>query len=392
MLHIVDIQSAAFPTRPVPPEPHHTPTAIAVTKSVLPSFDEYTEEIRDLWETGWLTNNGAKHQQLERELVDYLGVEHVSLFTNGHLALEAAIEALGLTGEVITTPFTFASTSHALVRKGLTPVYGDVRADDFTLDATKLERLITTKTSAILPVHVYGNVCDVEAIEAIAKRHNLKVIYDAAHTFGVKVNGRGIGTFGDVSMFSFHATKVFHTIEGGALTYNDPALKARFDQLKNFGITGPETVQAPGGNAKMNEFQAAMGICNLRHVDETIARRKQVRELYDTLLSSIDGIRILKPQPGVETNHSYYPIIFTESENRRDELHDSLAKEGIFTRKYFYPLVTDYAWQHNRFASRRTPVAREIAERVLTLPLYPDLATEDVTRICTVIRERVMKR
>lgn len=391
MLHIIDIQSAAFPVRPVVNKPDRKPTAIPVTKSVLPSFEEYTDEIRDIWESGWLTNNGTKHQQLEQELIEYLDVEHVSLFTNGHLALETAIEALGLTGEVITTPFTFASTSHALIRKGLTPIYGDIRSDDFTLDATKLEHLITPKTSAILPVHVYGNVCDVEAIEAIAKRHNLKVIYDAAHTFGVKVNGRGIGTFGDVSMFSFHATKVFHTIEGGALTYNDPALKHRFDQLKNFGITGPETVEVTGGNAKMNEFQAAMGLCNLRRIDETIARRKQVRELYDELLKNIPGIRILTPQEGVETNHSYYPIIFTAEENRRDELHDALAKEGIFTRKYFYPLVTDYAWNHNRFASRRTPVARTIAERVLTLPLYPDLTTEDVTRICATIQERVMK-
>ena len=392
MLHIVDIQSAAFPAHPASNQPDRPPEAIPVTKSILPSFEEYTDEIRELWASGWLTNNGAKHQQLEHELIDYLGVEHVSLFTNGHLALETAIEALGLTGEVITTPFTFASTSHALIRKGLTPVYGDIRPDVFTLDASKLERLITTKTSAILPVHVYGNVCDVEAIEAIAKQHNLKVIYDAAHTFGVNVNGRGIGTFGDVSMFSFHATKVFHTIEGGALTYNDPALKSRFDQLKNFGITGPETVQEPGGNAKMNEFQAAMGLCNLRHIEETIMRRKRVREQYDALLKNVQGIRILTPQPGVKTNHSYYPIILTAEENRRDELHDALAKEGIFTRKYFYPLVTDYAWNQNRFASRSTPVAREIAERVLTLPLYPDLATEDVTRICTVIQERMMKR
>ena len=391
MLHIVDIQSAAFPSHPVVNKPDSKRTAIPVTKSVLPPFEEYTDEIRDLWQSGWLTNNGTKHQQLEQELIAYLGVEHVSLFTNGHLALEAAIEALGLTGEVITTPFTFASTSHALIRKGLTPVYGDIRPDDFTLDATKLEHLITTKTSAILPVHVYGNVCDAEAIEAIAKRYNLKVIYDAAHTFGVKVNGRGIGTFGDVSMFSFHATKVFHTIEGGALTSNDSALKPRLDLLQNFAITGPETVEVPGGNAKMNEFQAAMGLCNLRHIDETIARRKQVRELYDSLLSGLDGIRILKSQPGVETNHSYYPIILTAEENRRDELHDALAKEGIFTRKYFYPLVTDYAWNQNRFASRRTPVARMIAERVLTLPLYPDLTAEDVTRICNVIQERVMK-
>lgn len=391
MLHIVDIQSTALPIHPEPVKPQLVPRAIPVTKSVLPSFEEYTDEIRDLWETRWLTNNGTKHRQLEQQLINYLGVEQISLFTNGHLALEAAIEALDLTGEVITTPFTFASTSHALIRKGLTPVYGDVRPDDFTLDASKLERLITAKTSAILPVHVYGNICDVEAIEAIAKRHNLKVIYDAAHTFGVKVNGTGIGTFGDISMFSFHATKVFHTIEGGALTFRDSALKERFDRLKNFGITGPETVREAGGNAKMSEFQAAMGLCNLRHIDEAIASRKQVREQYDRLLGDVKGIRILHGQTGVETNHAYYPIIFTEASNKRDEMHDLLAKEGVLTRKYFYPLVTDYDWNKNRFASNRTPVARYIADRVLTLPLYPGLSEEDVTRICSLIQERVMK-
>lgn len=370
--------------------PKKSSEKIAVVQSGLPDFDEYVEEIRGLWETKWLTNNGEKHQQLEEGLRSYMNVNNIALFTNGHLALEAAIEVLGLTGEVITTPFTFASTSHALVRKGLTPVYGDIRPDDYTLDATKLEKLITSKTSAIMPVHVYGNVCDVEAIEVIAKKHGLKVIYDAAHTFGVTVNGRGIGTFGDVSMFSFHATKVFHTIEGGALTFNDPELKERFERIKNFGITGPETVHEPGGNAKMNEFQAAMGLCNLRYVDETIAKRKVVRDAYDECLKEVPGIRLLKSQSGVETNHAYYPIVFTGEQNRRDELFQVFADAGIFTRKYFYPLVTDYEWIGNRYASQRTPVARSIAERVLTLPLYPDLALDDVKRICDILAERMM--
>ncbi|MCC5891825.1 DegT/DnrJ/EryC1/StrS family aminotransferase [Exiguobacterium sp.] len=389
MLHIADIQSTALPGPCQRPKPKLVSNVIAVTKSVMPTFEEYTAEIQDIWETRWLTNNGSKHQQLEASLQDYLRVKNVALFTNGHLALEAAIEALGLTGEVITTPFTFASTSHALIRKGLTPVYGDIRADDYTLDATKLERLITTKTSAILPVHVYGNVCDVEAIERIAKSHNLKVIYDAAHAFGVTVNGRGIGTYGDVSMFSFHATKVFHTIEGGALTFNDTELKGRFNRLKNFGITGPETVQEPGGNAKMNEFQAAMGICNLRHIDDVINRRRHVREMYDRLLESVKGVRLLSRQSGVETNHSYYPIVFTGTVNLRDHVHALLEREGIYSRKYFYPLVTDYTWNENRFASRATPVARHIAARVLTLPLYPELSDEDVHRICEVVTRGV---
>ncbi|WP_214694167.1 DegT/DnrJ/EryC1/StrS family aminotransferase [Exiguobacterium sp. s160] len=383
MLHIVDIQSST------PPLPSRDPV-IPVIQSALPPFEEYVEEIRSLWESKWLTNSGTKHQQLEQALKDYLNVEQVALFTNGHLALETAIEALELTGEVITTPFTFASTTHALVRKGLTPVFGDIRADNYTLDASKIERLITSKTSAILPVHVYGNVCDVEAIEAIAKKHHLKVIYDAAHTFGVTVNGRGIGTFGDVSMFSFHATKVFHTIEGGALTFNDPELKKRFERLKNFGITGPETVKEPGGNAKMNEFQAAMGLCNLRHIDEMMAKRKQIREQYDASLKGIPGIRVLELQPGVHPNHSYYPIVFTDAVNRRDEMEEVLAAKGVLTRKYFYPLVTDYDWMENRFASRRTPIAQQIADRVLTLPLYPDLTPTDVTRICDILREGMM--
>lgn len=387
MRHIADIQGGTLPNLITPPS-----TKIPVIQSTLPPFEEYVEEIREIWDSKWLTNSGTKHQQLEQSLREYLNVEEISLFTNGHLALESALEALELTGEVITTPFTFASTSHAIIRKGLTPVYGDIRPDDFTLDASKIEKLITSKTSAILPVHVYGNVCDVEAIEAIANKHNLKVIYDAAHTFGVKVKGRGIGTFGDVSMFSFHATKVFHTIEGGALTFNDPMLKARFERIKNFGITGPETVSEPGGNAKMNEFQAAMGLCNLRQIDTTIAKRKAVREAYDTLLKHVPGIRILKPQQDIETNNAYYPIIFTGEQNRRDELNEAFAEAGIYTRKYFYPLVTDYEWVANRSASLRTPVAKSIAERVLTLPLYPDLSLADVERICAILTERMITR
>lgn len=383
MLHIVDIQSSTPPLT-------SRNSVIPVIQSALPPFEEYVEEIRSLWDSKWLTNNGTKHQQLELALKEYLQVEQMVLFTNGHMALEAAIEALELTGEVITTPFTFASTTHALIRKGLTPVYGDIRPDNYTLDASKLERLITSKTSAILPVHVYGNVCDVEAIETIAKKHNLKVIYDAAHAFGVTVGGRGIGTFGDVSMFSFHATKVFHTIEGGALTFNNPALKERLERLKNFGITGPESVKEPGGNAKMNEFQAAMGLCNLRHFDEVMAKRKQIREYYDTSLKGIPGIRVLEYQAGVYPNHSYYPIVFTEEINRRDEVAEELAENGILTRKYFYPLVTDYDWMKNQFTSRETPVAQHVANRVLTLPLYPDLAMTDIVRICNTLRERMM--
>ena len=277
---------------------------IQVTQSSMPEFEEYIEEIRELWDTHWLTNMGSKHKSLESQLLDYLKVPNITFFTNGHLALECIIAALNLRGEVITTPFTFASTTHAIVRNGLKPVFCDINPDDYTIDVEKIESLITEKTSAIIPVHVYGNVCDVEAIDRIAKKHNLKVIYDAAHTFGVTVNGQGIGTFGDASMFSFHATKVFNTIEGGAVTYDDSSIKQVLNDLKNFGITGPETVEYVGGNAKMNEFQAAMGICNLRHVNGEIIKRKKVVERYIDNLREISGIKLSQEQAGVESNYA----------------------------------------------------------------------------------------
>lgn len=269
---------------------------ILVMKSSMPSLEEYIEEIKDLWNSHWITNMGEKHNKLEEKLVKFLGVPNISLFTNGHLALENIIEVLGLTGEVITTPFTFASTTHAIVRNGLEPVFCDINPNNYTIDVEKIEGLITDKTSAIIPVHVYGNVCDVFEIESIAKKYNLKVIYDAAHTFGVEAYGKGIGNFGDASMFSFHATKVFHTIEGGAITYNDPLLKKKLDEIKNFGITGPEAVENIGTNSKMNEFQAAMGICNLRSVDKEIEKRKIITERYLQRLDNIKGIKLNKIQ------------------------------------------------------------------------------------------------
>lgn len=253
---------------------------IQVTQSSMPNFNEFTEEIKDLWDSRWLTNMGSKHKQLELELEKYMDTPYVTLFTNGHLALENVIASLQLTGEVITTPFTFASTTHAIVRNELTPVFCDINPDDYTIQTDLLEDLITDKTSAIIPVHVYGNICDVYEIERIAKKHNLKVIYDAAHVFGVKVDGKNIANFGDASMFSFHATKVFNTIEGGAVTYNESSLTEILEAQKNFGMTGPESVEFVGGNAKMNEFQAAMGLCNLKHVHGEIEKRKNVAERY----------------------------------------------------------------------------------------------------------------
>lgn len=359
---------------------------ILVTRSSMPSLEEYVEEIRPLWESHWLTNMGAEHRKLEAALKERLGVENVALFTNGHNALECILEALDLRGEVITTPYTFASTTHAIVRKGLTPVFADVKPDDYTIDPESVERLITPRTCAIVPVHVYGNLCDVDAIQRIANRHGLKVVYDAAHAFGVERHGVSVACFGDASMFSFHATKVFNTIEGGAVCFKDPALYPVLNQWKNFGITSPEDVEYVGGNAKMNEFCAAMGVCNLRHLDGEIAKRGKVEERYRERLAGVRGVRLVDPQPGVRPNHAYMPVVFGDAFGAtRDEVFDALAAEGIGARKYFYPLVTDYACYRSVYSSDRTPVAKDVASRVLTLPMYADLALGDVDRICDVV-------
>ena len=360
---------------------------IMVTQSSMPSYEEYCEEIKSIWETKWLTNNGEKHNKLQNELCDYLNVENVSLFSNGHLALYTAIKSLDLTGEVITTPFTFASTTHAIVQNGLTPVFCDIREDNYTINADKIEELITDKTSAIVAVHVYGNPCDVDKIEEIANKHNLKVIYDAAHAFGVKYNGKEIANYGDISMFSFHATKVFNTIEGGCLAYSDDKLYKKFDQLKNFGIVDSEHVITPGMNCKMNEFQAAMGLCNLRHVDDEIQKRKKVVERYIENLNNIKGIKLVSYDEKTINNYSYFPVVFTDDYKlTRDNICQILAENGIFVRKYFYPLTSDFDCYKEKYKSD-TPIAKEIASRVLTLPLYADLALDDVDRICNIIKK-----
>lgn len=358
---------------------------IQVTRSSMPPFGEYLEEIKDLWGSHWLTNMGIKHKQLEKGLTQYLNTPNITLFTNGHLALECIIAAFNLTGEVITTPFTFASTTHAIVRNGLDPVFCDINFNNFTLDTDKLESLITDKTSAIIPVHVYGNICNVIEIERIAKKYNLKVIYDAAHAFGVTVDSEGISNFGDASMFSFHATKVFNTIEGGAVAFKDPHLREILNDLKNFGITGPESVEYVGGNAKMNEFQAAMGICNLRYVNEEIKKRQAVVERYTENLSNIKGIKLSKPQIGVKSNYSYFPVVFDGYRLSRDSVYEVLKDNNILARKYFYPLTNSFDCYKDRFNAEETPVAKYISERVLTLPLYADLSLEDVDRICRII-------
>lgn len=361
---------------------------ILVTRSSMPPMEEYFEEVALLWESHWLTNMGEEHKKLEAMLREWLGVEGVALFTNGHAALECALEALGLRGKVITTPYTFASTTHAIVRKGLEPVFADVKEDDYTIDPESIERLVDSSTCAIVPVHVYGNLCDVDAIADIAHRYNLKVVYDAAHAFGVERGGVSAAAFGDVSMFSFHATKAFNTIEGGALCFKDSSLKSLLDQWKNFGITGPEDVEYVGGNAKMNEFCAAMGVCNLRHFDEEIGKRKNVFERYMGNLGGVPGVKLCPPKPNVKPNYAYMPVVFQDAFGAtRDEVFDALAKHGIGARKYFYPLVSDYACYCGRFDSSKTPVAADVAKRVLTLPMYADLAMDDVDEICSIVRD-----
>lgn len=362
---------------------------INVTRSSMPSFEEYCEEIRELWDSRWLTNMGVKHKKLQAELESYLSVPHVTLYTNGHLALENAIAVYNFPkgSEVITTPFTFVSTTHAITRNGLTPVFCDINEEDYTIDATKIEKLITDKTVAIVPVHVYGNMCNVEEIKEIADKHNLKVIYDAAHAFGVKYKGISSACFGDATMFSFHATKVFNTIEGGAVTYCDDKLESDLNAMKNFGLKTPEDAQFVGGNAKMSEFQAAMGLCNLRHIDEEIEKRGKAVKRYRERLGGVKGIKLCKEQEGVQTNYSYFPVVFNGYKYNRDEVFERLKAEGIIARKYFAPLTSSFECYRDiaKISVSKTPIAQSIAEKVLTLPLYADLTDEDVDRICDVV-------
>ena len=358
--------------------------AINVTKSSMPLYEEYCAEIKSIWDTVHLTNMGPIHNTLKDRVREYLGVQNIELFVNGHLALYCAIRALGLTGEIITTPFTFASTTNAIVQAGCTPVYCDVK-EDYTIDENKIESLITDKTTAILGVHVYGNICNVDAIQKIADKHNLKVIYDAAHAFGVEYQGRGIGAYGDVSMFSFHATKVFHTIEGGCLTFKDETLVQKIALERNFGVNG-ESLDCFGTNAKMNEFQAAMGICNLRHIDEELAKRKAVFERYTKHLQNISGLKLL-PKQDIKQNYAYYPVLVDGKAFgiNRDGLCEKLKEKGVFARKYFYPLVSENK-AFGTDLTKATPKAKYYSENVVCLPLYADLELADVDMICEIIK------
>lgn len=361
---------------------------ILVTRSSMPPFEEYMDEIKDIWVSHWMTNMGAKHRELQKQLKEYLKVENMDLLVNGHMALELSLQALGLSeGEVITTPFTFASTTHAIVRNGLTPVFCDIEPVTYTIDVTKMEELITERTVAILPVHVYGHICNVDEIERIAKKHNLKVVYDAAHAFGETVDGKGVGSFGDVSCFSFHATKVFNTIEGGAVCFKDEQFGKDIYRLKNFGIKNEEIVDGVGANAKMNEFCAAMGLCNLKHVDSEIQKRKKVVERYREHLEGVKGIQLATFQENVQTNYAYFPVVFDKDlfGKNRDEISDRLSDDGIGARKYFYPLTNEFDCYKGQFDVSCTPIALKVSKNILTLPLYADLDIEDVDKICNVI-------
>lgn len=362
---------------------------ILVTKPSMPSYEEYIEAIRPLWDSHWITNMGDYHQKLENELKKYLDVPELSLMVNGHMALELAIQAFNFPegAEIITTPFTFISTTHAIVRNGLKPVFCDIKPSDGTIDESKIEELITKKTVAILPVHVYGNVCNVEEIQKIANKYGLKIIYDAAHAFGVKYKGKGIGNYGDASIFSFHATKVFNTIEGGAVAFSDSKMYDKLYNLKNFGIRGEELVAEIGTNAKMNEFCAIMGLCNLKNINTAISARKKLCEIYNNNICEIDGIGLFDDNVYTTKNYAYYPIIVTdEYKFNRNELYNFLHKKGIYTRKYFYPLTLEQKCYKNKYEEHNLNIAKRLAERIMVLPLYEDLSEKEVTYVIKNLR------
>ncbi len=363
---------------------------VFVTRSSMPSFEEYCEAIKPLWNTHFLTNMGTYHRQLEGELAEFLDAPMVSLTVNGHMALELAIQSFDFPegAEVITTPFTFISTTHAIVRNRLQPVFCDVKESDGTIDETKIEELITPKTVAIMPVHVYGHLCNVDAIQRIADKYGLKVIYDAAHAFGVTTAEESVACMGDASVFSFHATKVFHTIEGGAVTSKDERLYEKLYNLKNFGIRGEELVVSVGANAKMNEFAAIMGLCNLKHLPAALADRKRVCDSYLMKLRDVPDIRGFSSF-SEGSNYAYFPILVADRfRMTRDELYTCLLQEGIHARKYFYPITADQACFKNRYRKADLSVARDLSSRVLVLPLYEGLEEENIRMICNFIQKK----
>jgi len=353
----------------------------------MPPFEEYIDAIRGLWESRWLTNAGSINEELTINLKGYLGAENFLLFSNGHMALELCIQALGLKGEAITTPFTFVSTTQAIVRNGLTPVFCDIDSTRFTIDPDKIEPLITENTSSIVAVHVYGIPCDTDAIEKIAAKYGLKVIYDAAHSFGVSYHKKSIAQYGDISTFSFHATKVFHTAEGGGAAFKDKHLYDRLRHLRDFGLCpGGLDADEIGANAKLSEFHSAMGLCNLRYISKEILKRKVISEHYDKRFKTFKGLQLFPDISGVKRNYAYYPVVFFDEFGKtRDEIIESLKKHDISARKYFYPLTNEFSCYKNVFCSAETPIARDIANRVLCLPLYADMTEDEIDVVCNII-------
>ncbi|MBP5709490.1 MAG: DegT/DnrJ/EryC1/StrS family aminotransferase [Bacteroidales bacterium] len=363
----------------------NTEKTITVTSPLLPELEEFIPYLKEIWESKWITNNGQFHKKLEESLAEYLGVKYVSLFTNGTLPLITALQALNITGEVITTPYSFVATTHSLWWNGIKPVFVDIDPDTCNLDPEKIEAAITEKTTAIMPVHCYGIPCDTERIQAIADKHGLKIIYDAAHAFGVKVNGESILNAGDMSTLSFHATKVFNTVEGGALICHDAETKKHIDFLKNFGFNGETEVVAPGINSKMDEIRSAYGLLNLKQVDKAIEARKQVAEYYRKALRNIKGIRVLEDKTGVRHNYSYFPIFINAEEYgmTRDELYFKMKEQNVLGRRYFYPLISTFETYRNLESSNpaNLPVATRIANEVICLPMYYGLTEEDLKRV-----------
>jgi dTDP-4-amino-4,6-dideoxygalactose transaminase len=362
---------------------------IPVTQPFLPPLDEFNKYLEKIWENKWLTNNGEFHQQLEKELCNYLGVKYLSLFSNGTLALITALQVLRITGEVITTPYSFVASTHSLWWNGIKPVFADIEPCTFNIDAKRIEAAITPQTTAILPVHVYGNPCNVEQIQKIADTYGLKIIYDACHAFGVKSNNSSILNYGDLSVLSFHATKVYTTFEGGAIVCHDKKTKERIDYLKNFGFADETTVIAPGINAKMNEIQAAFGLLQLKYVDLAISKRKLIAQRYRELLQEAKGITFLNDLPGVKHNYIYFPIFIDEKAFGigRDKLYDLLKENQIFGRRYFYPLISQFPTYKGITSSNpnNLPVAEKTALRVLCLPIFPELEFSDVEKVCSLI-------
>ena len=368
---------------------------ITVTSPLIPPLEEFTPYLEDIWKRKWLTNNGHYHEELEKALCDYLGVKHLCLFSNGTLALITALQALRITGEVITTPYSFVATTHSLWWNGIKPVFVDIEPTTFNLDPDKIEAAITPKTTAIMPVHVYGNPCDMARIQEIADKYGLRVIYDAAHAFGVSLNGNSVLNNGDLSILSFHATKTYSTIEGGAIVCHDAKMKQRIDYLKNFGFAGETTVVAPGINAKMDEVRSAYGLLGLKYVSDAIAQRKLATEKYRATLKDIDGVTFMEDMEGVIHNYSYFPIFIDAKKYgmSRDALYEKMKEHNVLGRRYFYPLITDFSTYRGLDSAQpeNLPVANDIADQVICLPMHHELSEADLERVIALVINNKVK-